>query len=117
MPTLADGSFKRLLLNISRHPSKGNVVVDALSEKSICIMARVLTFEWHSYIGIFDRNSRFTSKFWISLQQALGTTLSFNITFHPQMMDNLKEPSRLWKICYGLMSWSCEEIGMNIYYW
>ena len=31
-----------------------------------------------------DRDFRFTSRFWSKLQKALGTTLRFNIAFHPQ---------------------------------
>ena len=33
---------------------------------------------------ISDRDPRFTSRFWPSLQTALGTRLHFSITFHPQ---------------------------------
>ena len=33
---------------------------------------------------ISDRDSRFTSRFWGKLQEALGTRLNFNITFHPK---------------------------------
>ena len=33
---------------------------------------------------ISDRDPRFTSRFWIKLQGALGTQLRFSIDFHPQ---------------------------------
>ena len=33
---------------------------------------------------ISDRDPRFTSRFWQSLQQALGTQLRFSTAFHPQ---------------------------------
>nr|GEV30853.1 reverse transcriptase domain-containing protein [Tanacetum cinerariifolium] len=33
---------------------------------------------------ISDRNSRFTSRFWQSMQESLGTRLDMSITYHPQ---------------------------------
>ena len=33
---------------------------------------------------VSDRDPRFTSRFWPSLQAALGTRLHFNTAFHPQ---------------------------------
>ncbi|GJT52790.1 reverse transcriptase domain-containing protein [Tanacetum coccineum] len=33
---------------------------------------------------IFDRDSRFTSRFWKSLQKALGTRLDMSTSYHPQ---------------------------------
>ncbi|KAA3465913.1 DNA/RNA polymerases superfamily protein [Gossypium australe] len=34
---------------------------------------------------IFNRDPRFTSRFWKKLQEALGTKLNFSTTFHPQI--------------------------------
>nr|GFB84909.1 reverse transcriptase domain-containing protein [Tanacetum cinerariifolium] len=33
---------------------------------------------------IFDRDSLFTSRFWVSLQKALGTQLDLSIAYHPE---------------------------------
>ena len=34
---------------------------------------------------ILDRDTRFTSRFWGKLQEALGTRSNFSTTFHPHM--------------------------------
>ena len=33
---------------------------------------------------VSDKDPRFTSRFWHSLQKTLGTKLSFSVAFHPQ---------------------------------
>ena len=48
---------------------------------------------------VFDRDPRFTSKFWESLQKALGTNLSFITAFHPQINGLLEKTIVLWRIC------------------
>ncbi|GJX83421.1 putative reverse transcriptase domain-containing protein [Tanacetum coccineum] len=40
---------------------------------------------------ISDRDSRFTSRFWQSMQEALGTRLDMSTTYHPQI-DGQSEP-------------------------
>lgn len=34
---------------------------------------------------ISNRDSKFTSQFWASFEEAMGTSLDLSITFHPQM--------------------------------
>ncbi|GKB65655.1 reverse transcriptase domain-containing protein [Tanacetum coccineum] len=41
---------------------------------------------------ISDRDPRFTSHFWQSLQKALGTQLDMIIAYHPQTDGIMKEP-------------------------
>ncbi|GJW97084.1 putative reverse transcriptase domain-containing protein [Tanacetum coccineum] len=41
---------------------------------------------------ISDRDSRFTSRFWQSIQEALGTQLDMSTTYHPQT-DGQSEPT------------------------
>ncbi|XP_061948281.1 uncharacterized protein LOC133671532 [Populus nigra] len=48
---------------------------------------------------VLDRDPRFTSRLWPSIQQALGTRLDMSTAFHPQM--DQKESSKSWKTYYG----------------
>ena len=43
---------------------------------------------------VSDRDPRFTSRFWPSLQEALGTRLRFSTASHLRWMGNLREPSK-----------------------
>ena len=57
---------------------------------------------------ISNRDSSFTSRFWRSLQKAMGTKLSFSTTFHPQidkqserMIETLEDMLRLCVLDFG----------------
>ena len=47
---------------------------------------------------ISDRDSRFTSRFWQSLEKAMGTQLDMSIAYHPRSTVKVSEPFKLWKI-------------------
>ncbi|GJV75240.1 putative reverse transcriptase domain-containing protein [Tanacetum coccineum] len=63
---------------------------------------------------ISDRDGRFTSRLWKTLQKALGTRLDMGIAFHPQMdgqseltIQTLKDMLRAWVIDFG-GNWDAE---------
>ncbi|GJW41768.1 putative reverse transcriptase domain-containing protein [Tanacetum coccineum] len=47
---------------------------------------------------ILDRDSHFTSRFWRSLQKALGTNLDMSTIYHPQTDGQVSRPHHL-KLC------------------
>nr|GEY15536.1 putative reverse transcriptase domain-containing protein [Tanacetum cinerariifolium] len=49
---------------------------------------------------ISDRDRDFTSRFWQSMQSALGTQLDMSTSYHPRQMDKVKEPSKHSKTCF-----------------
>ncbi|GJR69796.1 putative reverse transcriptase domain-containing protein [Tanacetum coccineum] len=66
---------------------------------------------------ISDRDSRFTSRFWLSMQEALGTRLDMSTTYHPQTdgQSNILvvrcAPFENWngKKCHSAIMWA--EVG------
>jgi transposase InsO family protein len=44
---------------------------------------------------ISDRDSRFTSRFWTSLQSALGTQLNLSTTYHPEIDGKTKRVNQV----------------------
>ncbi|GJY70879.1 putative reverse transcriptase domain-containing protein [Tanacetum coccineum] len=64
---------------IRYHPGKANVVADALSRKE-----RIKPLRACQYLTFPDHALHFTSRFWQSLQSALGTQLDMSTAYHPE---------------------------------
>ena len=47
-------------------------------------MARIVSLHGVPKKIVLDRGSQFTSRFWQSVHEALGTHLNFNTAYHPQ---------------------------------
>ncbi|GKA83544.1 reverse transcriptase domain-containing protein [Tanacetum coccineum] len=75
------------------------VIIDRLTKHGVPIL------------NISNRDSRFTSPFWLSMQKALGTRLDMSTTYHPQTDDQCKRTIQTLKdmlqsMRYGLRgSW------------
>ncbi|TYK16488.1 putative Gag-pol protein [Cucumis melo var. makuwa] len=63
---------------------------------------------------VSDRDPRFTSKFWPSLQKAMGTGLKFSISFHPQIDGQSKRTIQaledMLKVCVLQLKGSWDTI-------
>ena len=62
-------------------PIRWGYTLEQLAEKYI---VEIIRLHGIPVSIVSDRDPRFTSRFWGSLQKALGTKLYFRITFHPQ---------------------------------
>ena len=63
-----------------------------------------------------DRGSLFTSRFWESFQQAMGTHLSFSTAFHPSPVVKLNESIKFSKICFAHVSSHLARNGRNLFH-
>ncbi|GJW25892.1 reverse transcriptase domain-containing protein [Tanacetum coccineum] len=66
---------------------------------------------------ISDRDSHFTSRFWRSLQSALGTQLDMSTAYHPETDVQSEGPFKHSKTCFDLVLWILEKDGKNTYHW
>src|SRR4051812_13494044 len=63
-----------------------------------------------------DHGSIFTSKFWDSFQEAMGTHLNFSTAYHPSHKAKLNESIRCLKICFELASFPSARNGRNLFH-
>ena len=68
-------------------PMRINYLLDKLEELYI---KEIVRLHGIPISIISDRDPRFTSRFWEKLQEALGTQLNFNTSFHPQTDGQLE---------------------------
>jgi hypothetical protein len=59
-------------------------MTDSVDKLAKLYINKVIRFYGVLVSIIFDRDPRFTSRLWPTLQQALGTKLNLSTTFHPQ---------------------------------
>src|ERR1051325_11106284 len=71
----------RLTKTVRFLPIKGTFSLDRLAQMYV---GEIVSRFGAPVSIVSDRDPRFTSKFWPSLQQALGTKLQFSTAFHPQ---------------------------------
>ncbi|RVW12115.1 V-type proton ATPase subunit G2 [Vitis vinifera] len=57
---------------------------------------------------VSDRDPRFTSRFWHSLQKALGTKLSFSTAFHPQTDGQSERVIQVLEDLLRACIWTCK---------
>ena len=60
------------------------------------------------------RDPGFIFKFWVSLQQALGTKLQFSTTFHPQTDGQSERTIQTLEDMLGLVLYNFKVVGMGI---
>ncbi|GJW90294.1 putative reverse transcriptase domain-containing protein [Tanacetum coccineum] len=127
---------------IRYHSGKANVVADALSRKErikqLRVQALVMTISLNLFVEILDahlrrrrrskrhgvpvliisdRDSKFASHFWRSLNKALGTQLDMSTAYHPQTdgqsertIQTLEDMLRACVMDFG-------KVGIDTYLW
>ncbi|GKA79304.1 putative reverse transcriptase domain-containing protein [Tanacetum coccineum] len=75
------------------------VIIDRLTKLAHLIPTRE-TNSMETLTRLYIKDSHFTSRFWQSMQSALGTQLDMSTAYHPRQMDKVKEPSKHSKTCF-----------------
>jgi hypothetical protein len=62
---------------------------------------------------VSDRDSRFTLRFWQSLQKEMRTKIKFSTAFTLRPMASQSELIKFWKICFELVFWISRVVGFS----
>jgi hypothetical protein len=65
---------------------------------------------------VSDRGSQFTSRFWRSFHENMNTTLNFSMVITLRLMDRLKGLIKYLRICWELVPFNMEEVGIKVYH-
>src|SRR4051812_42812891 len=74
------------------------------SQKADLYVSRIVSLHGIPLEISFDRGNIFTSRFWDSFQEAMGTHLNFRTAYHPSRKDKLNESTKCLKIFFELVS-------------
>ncbi|GJS52133.1 putative reverse transcriptase domain-containing protein [Tanacetum coccineum] len=66
---------------------------------------------------ICDRDPRFASNFWRSLQNALGTNLDMSTAYHPQNKGQARGPFIISRDILRACAMTMEKVGLTICHW
>ncbi|GKD76391.1 reverse transcriptase domain-containing protein, partial [Tanacetum coccineum] len=78
------GMDKEFKIALMEHSVLGNGEADSMEKLTRLYLKEVVSRYGVPVSIISDRDSRFTSHFWQSLQKALRTRLDMSIAYHPQ---------------------------------
>ncbi|GJU53653.1 reverse transcriptase domain-containing protein [Tanacetum coccineum] len=87
---------------ITKLPKSSQGETDPIEKLARMYLKEVVTRHGIPVSIIFDRDPRFTSNFWRSLQKALGTNLDMSTAYHPQTDGQRRGLFKLSRICYVL---------------
>ncbi|GJU62643.1 putative reverse transcriptase domain-containing protein [Tanacetum coccineum] len=73
--------------------------IDPMEKLARMYLKKVVTRHGIPVSIIFDRDGRFASNFWRSLQKALGTTLAMSTSYHPKTDKKARGLFKLSRIC------------------
>nr|GEU79729.1 putative reverse transcriptase domain-containing protein [Tanacetum cinerariifolium] len=136
--------FRDYDCEIRYHSGKANVVADVLSKKerikpkrirsmNMSLQSSIKDYKMDRLARLFlneivtrhgvpisiisDHDSRFTSRFWRSMQEALGTRLDMSTAYHPQTDGHSEHKIQTLEDMLRSCVIDFEEVGMFIFHW